>query len=108
MEVKPIDSANGHAVRIDMLREHGWEPWTQYGVVRAMDSMAKPRQCVWIEGKLAGAERSAFLVIDDGRLIMHGEQQDYEFTEFIRLLTHGPEPVPETKQVVDRQRSLFE
>jgi hypothetical protein len=107
MRTDPKESANGHAVRIDMLREHGWVPWTQYGVVRAMDSMAKPRQCVWIEGKLAGAERSAFLVIDDGRIIMHAEQQDYEFLEFIRLLTHGPEPVRETKQVVDRQRSLF-
>lgn len=107
MPTDPIESANGHAIRIDMLREHGWSQWMARGTVKAMGSDGQLRRCAWIEGLLTGADRSAFIGIDDGRIIMHGEQQDYEFGEFIHLLTHGAEPVEVAKPVVERQRSLF-
>lgn len=99
------DTANPVAAMLDMLKEHGWTCThsAKRHTMTGIDHVA--RRCVWIEGKLFGIDRQAYLA-EDGIVMLIGEQRDVDFATFLSWQELTEEPKME-KPVPKGVRSLF-
>ena len=97
-----------HTQRLAQLRTHNWHEIPAFSnMYQHKDDHGKSHACAWIEGPIGVAERSAYMLTTTGRIMLHGTMDDYEFEDFIALLTAKPEIVIAPVQT-DRQRSLFD
>lgn len=78
-----------HAQRRVALESHGWLEMCP-GRRHQVNIGGTVQVCAWISGLMHGVARDAWLDVDSGLVMMHGESKDYEFGEFIEALTVKP------------------
>lgn len=83
---------------ITLLAEHGWT------ITSPRTAKIDGENALWIEGKVKGVERSAWLM-ESGIVVLHGghADDDCHASEFVKRLVE-PDVPDEPKQ---EQRSLF-
>ncbi len=81
-----------HQQRLAVLREHGWAVIEKGDDCTNMvpGSDGKFYRCCWILGPMHDVPRDAWLDEKTGTVLMHGEEKDYQFGEFIEELQRKP------------------
>lgn len=91
-----------HAQRLTALRSESWQELFP-GKTHTIPMDGVKHECVWIFGLMHDVAREAWLCVQTGLVMMHGESRDYEFGEFLEALQVKPASV----EPAARQRTLW-